>query len=149
MPRALVVLLAAAVSAAVAAPVPKSLKKPLTLEGRWEAVTMTQGGIDVSRSNPNVWDIREDSLTRYYREPDGSLRADLATVTITWPDPSRRDEIDYTVNYTASTALFRARIKLTADEVVVRFAEMDAARPAELTDGKDGWYYVFRRVREK
>ncbi len=133
----------------VAAPVPRSLKQPPTLDGRWEAVTMTQGGTDVSRSNPTVWDIRGDTVTRYYRESDGSLRADSATATITWPDSARRDEIDYTVNNGATKALFRARLKLTADEVVVRFADLDAPRPADLTDGKDGWYYVYRRVRDK
>lgn len=148
MLRTLVVLLAFA-PAVVAAPVPKSLKREVTLDGRWEAVTMTQGGTDVSQRNPNVWDIRGGTVTRYYRESDGSLRADTAKVTITWPDPSRRDEIDYTVNNGASDALFRARMKLTADEVTVRFADLDAPRPAEVTDGKDGWYYVYRRVREK
>ena len=148
MTRRIVVLLLLA-SAGVAAPVPKSLKKPPSLDGRWEAVTMKKGEADVSRSNPTVWDIRGDTVTRYYREPDGSLRADRATATISWPDSSRRDEIDYTLNSGATKSLFRARIKLSGDEVVVRFAEQDAPCPTDLTEGEDGWYYVYRRVRDE
>ncbi len=134
---------------AVAAPVPKSLKKSLTLEGRWEAVTMKKGGADVSRSNPTVWDIRGDTVTRSFREPDGTLRADATTATISWPDTTRRDEIDYTLNNGAMKSLFRARVKLTADEVVIRFAELDAPCPADLSEGQEGWYYVYRRVNDK
>jgi uncharacterized protein (TIGR03067 family) len=148
MSRALVVLLLVA-SAGVAAPVPKSLKKSLTLEGRWQAVTMTQGGADVSRANPTVWDVRGDTVTRSFREPDGTLRADTTTATISWPDAARRDEIDYTLNYPGAKSLFRARLKLTADELVIRFADQDSPRPADLTDGRDGWYYVYRRANDQ
>ncbi len=147
MTRVFVVLLVIA-SAAVAAPVPKSLKKAVTLDGRWEAVTMKQGEADVSRSNPTVWDVRGDTVTRYFREPDGTLRADGTTATLSCPDSSRRDEIDYTLNNGPTKSLFRARIKLTADEVVIRFAEQDAPRPADLSEGRDGWHYVYRRVRD-
>jgi hypothetical protein len=147
MVRVLVVLLLAGVSSA--APVPRSLKKQVTFDGRWEAVTMTKGGTDVSRTNPTVWEVRGDTVTRYFREPDGTLRADAATASLSWPDGAHRDEVDYTLTNGAMKSLFRARVKLTADEVVIRFAEQDAPRPADLTDGPDGWYYVYRRVKDQ
>lgn len=148
MLRTLGVLLASA-AVCVAAPVPKSLTRQVTLDGRWEAVTMKQGETDVSGSNPTVWDIEGANVTRYYREPGGKLRADVYSATITWPDPSRRDEIDYTLKSGGTDILFRMRIRLTADELTMRFAERDAPCPADLSEGRDGWYYVYRRVREK
>lgn len=145
MLRAIVVLLLAGV-AALAAPVPKSLKRQVSMDGRWEAVLMRNGNTDVSKSNPTVWDVRGDAITRSYRQPDGTLRADTYSATISRPDSSRPDEIDYTLVQGQQKSLFRAVMKLTADELTVRFAEMDAPRPKDASEGTDGWYYVFRRV---
>jgi uncharacterized protein (TIGR03067 family) len=137
-------LLAAGVCSA--APVPKSLKKQVTMDGRWEAVLMRNGGSDVSKSNPTVWDVRGDTITRSYRQPDGTLQADTYSAVITRPDTSRPDEIDYTLVQGQSKSLFRAVVKVTAEELTVRFAELNAPRPTDVTEGTDGWYYVFRRV---
>jgi hypothetical protein len=142
MPRVLLVLLVIA-PAVVAAPVPKSLKKPPTLDGRWEAVLMHASQRDIIAGNTTVWDISGEKLTRSFKQPDGTLRSNL-TLTVTIPDKSKPDEIDYGSG--PNETLFRARIMLTADELTIRFADQNAPRPADMTEGNDGYYYQFKRV---
>jgi uncharacterized protein (TIGR03067 family) len=147
MVRPLVLLLLA--SAVVAAPVPKSLKKPATLDGRWKVAAMTLSGRDVSANSPTVWDIREGVITRHFTNPDGSLRAEGLTITITAPDPTKPDEVDYVHEDGQQKFKWRARLRLTGDELVIRFTGSDAALPDDVTDDKDGYLYRFKRVEEK
>lgn len=131
---------------AVAAPVPKAFKKQASLDGRWKAVAMTYAGSDVSGHTPTVWDIREGVITRHYTNPDGSLRAEGLTITITAPDPTRPDEIDYVHEVGRQKSMWRTRVRVTNDELVIRFAELDAPRPDDAADGKDGYVYRFQRM---
>jgi hypothetical protein len=142
MTRGLIVLLLAG-GVAVAAPVPKALKRQPTLDGRWEAVLMHSGQQDILAGNTTVWDISGEKLTRSFKQPDGTLRSNL-TLTITFPDKSKPDELDYGSG--PNEVLFRARITLTADELTIRFADQNAPRPADMTEGTDGYYYQFKRV---
>jgi hypothetical protein len=142
MIRAFVVLLLAG-GVVAAAPVPKSLKRQPTLDGRWEAVLMHSGQRDILAGNTTVWDISGEKLTRSFKQPDGTLRSNL-TLTVTIPDTSKPDEIDYGSG--PNETLFRARIKLTADELTIRFADQNAPRPPDMTEGNDGYYYRFKRV---
>lgn len=135
------VLLTAAVG--VAAPVPKALKKQPSLDGRWEAVLMHASQRDIIQGNTTVWDISGDKLTRSFKQPDGTLRSNL-TLTITFPDSSKPDELDYGTG--PNETLFRARILLTAEELTIRFADANAPRPADMTEGNDGYYYQFKRI---
>jgi hypothetical protein len=134
---------------AVPAPVPKSLKKQVTLDGRWKAVSLTHAGSDTSGSTPAVWDVRGDTITRYYAHPDGTLGAEGLTITLTTPDPAKPDEIDYTQTVGQQKTMWRTRVRVTADELVIRFAEVGAARPDDVSSDKDSWLYRFKRVEEK
>lgn len=136
-------------STAIAAPVPKTLKRKPTIDGRWQAIAMNQAGRDIMSSHPTVWDIGGGSVTRFFTGPNGTLTAENMTITITAPDPTRPDEIDYVQTIDNRRLLFRARIQVTADELSIRFAEMDAPCPAEMTEGTDGWLYRFKRVEAK
>jgi hypothetical protein len=130
---------------AVAAPVPKALKKQPTLDGRWEAVALRSSGSDFLKNTPWVWDFDGEKVTRHLKQGDGSLRAD-GPATLTRPDESRPDEVDYILPSGNSSVLFRARIEVTADELVINFAEANATRPPDMTELKQGYYYKFKRV---
>jgi hypothetical protein len=143
MTRLALVLLVA--SAAVAAPVPKSLKaKPPVLEGRWQPVVMNSGGRSILSANEDLWDVRGGTISRLQKQPDGTFRP-TSTVTITIPDPTRPDEMDYESG--GKNSVFRALIQVTADELTIRFGDLNAPRPADMTEGKDG--YLYKRVTEK
>ena len=101
---------------------------------------------DIIQGNQTIWDISGEKLTRSVKLPDGSVQPVL-TLAITTPDASKPDEIDYGCG--PSEGLFRARITLTADDLVIRFADQDAPRPADMTEGADGYYYCFKRVKGK
>lgn len=133
-------------SLAVAAPVPKSIKAKATLDGRWEAVLMHGHQQDIIQGNQTIWDFSGEKVTRSVKQPDGTVQPVL-TLTVTTPDPSKPDEIDYGSGQ--NEALFRARITLTADELIIRFADHNAPRPADMTEGTDGYYYCFKRVKDK
>lgn len=143
----LVLLTTAAV--AVAAPVPKTLKRKPTLDGRWQAVSMNQAGRDIMSTRPTVWDIAGSTVTRYTAGPNGTLTGDTIINTITTPDPARPDEVDYVQTIGNTKILFRARLRVTADELIIRFADQDAPRPDDLTEGTDGWLYRFKRAEAK
>jgi hypothetical protein len=129
-----------------AAPVPKSLKRQVSIDGRWKAVVMNHAGSDILSSHPTVWDIADGTVSRFFAGPNDTLQPENLTITIAAPDPARPDEIDYVQVVGRQKTLFRARVRVTADELSIRFAEMDAPRPADMAEGTDGWLYRFKRV---
>jgi hypothetical protein len=140
------VLLTAAVG--VAAPVPKALKKAATLDGRWEAVALRSSGNDFTRSSPWVWDFDGDKITRHYKQPDGSLQPD-GPATLDRPDAKQPNEVDYLLPSGKESILFRARIEVTEDELVINFANVNEPRPPDMTELKSGYHYRFKRVEKK
>lgn len=141
------VLLASAV--AVAAPVPKSLKKAPALDGRWEATILrSSGGNFLNQSNLWVWDFDGEKVTRHYKQPDGTMRQD-GTATLTRPDASSPQEVDYNLPSGNSSTLFRARIEIDGDELTINFAEANETRPPDMTEMTRGYYYRFKRVEKK
>jgi hypothetical protein len=144
-------ILAGLVFAAVAtaAPVPKALKKAPTLNGAWEATTLRSSGNDfLNANNLWVWEFEGENVTRRYRQKDGTLRPD-GPATITRPDAAKPSEIDYHLPSGNQTVLFRARIEVTADELVINFAETNDPRPPDMTELKRGYFYRFKRVEAK
>jgi hypothetical protein len=132
------VVLSAAVG--IAAPVPKALRKSAPLDGRWEAVALRSSGNDFTRSSPWVWDFDGDKVTRHYKQPDGSLQPDGPATLV------RPNEVDYLLPSGKESILFRARIEVTADELVINFAQMNDPRPPDMTELKKGYHYRFKRV---
>ena len=137
------IALLAAVS--VAAPVPKALKKSATLDGRWEATTLRASGNAFNRSDPWVWDIDGDAVTRHLRQKDGSLLGD-GTATLVRPDAMQPFEVDYLVPSGKESVLFRARVEVSGDELVINFANVNDPRPPDMTELKNGYFYRFKRV---
>lgn len=134
-----------AAGTALAAPVPKALKKPVTLDGRWEAITLRASGNDFTRSSPWVWEFDGDTITRHYKQPDGSLLAD-GPATLARPDAKQPAEVDYLLPSGQESILFRARIEVTGDELIINFANVNDPRPPDMTELKNGYYYRFKRV---
>lgn len=148
MTRVAVVLLLAG-SVTSAAPVPKALKpKTPLLEGRWEAVVLRSSGNDFTKSTPWVWDISGETVTRHMKNGDGTLRLD-GTATLTRPDPERPADMDYTLPGGNGGSLFRAVVEVVGDELVINFAELNQARPPDMTELKSGYLYKFKRVEDK
>lgn len=148
MTRAVALLLFAAAGLA-AAPVPKALKKEPTLNGVWEATTLRSSGSDfLNQNNLWVWEFDGESVTRRYRQKDGTLRPD-GPATITRPDAAKPSEVDYHLPSGNQSMLFRARIEVTADELVINFAEANDPRPPDMTELKRGYFYRFKRVEAK
>jgi hypothetical protein len=141
-----VLVFAAGVSAA---PVPKALKKEPTLNGIWEATTLRSSGSDfLNANNLWVWEFDGENVTRKYRLRDGTIRPD-GTATIARPDPANPSEIDYHLPSGNQTVLFRARVEVTADELVINFAQTNDPRPPDMTELKSGYFYRFKRVGAK
>jgi len=133
----------------VAAPVPKSLKKAPPLDGRWEAITLRSSGSSfLNQSNLWVWDFDGEKITRHYRQPDGTMRQD-GTATLTRPNATQPQEVDYSLPSGNSSVLFRARIEIEGDELTINFANSNDARPPDMTELKNGYYYRFKRVEKK
>lgn len=147
MLRATAILLLA--TTAVAAPVPKAVKaKVRSVDGTWEAVLLHSSGADFTKSTPWVWEISGETVTRHLRQPDGTLRLD-GTATLTRPDPTRPDEMDYTLPNGDSGSLFRAVVEVNGDELTINFAELNQTRPPDMTELKSGYLYRFKRVTDK
>ena len=138
-----IVLLAA--GTALAAPVPKALKKAPVLDGRWEAVTLRASGNDFNRAEPWVWDFDGDTIARHYRQKDGTLRPD-GSASLTRPDAKQPNEVDYLLPSGNQPTLFRARIEVSGDELVINFANVNDPRPPDMTELKNGYHYRFKRV---
>jgi uncharacterized protein (TIGR03067 family) len=150
MLRVPAVLLAVA-SAALAAPVPKAVKaRGKTLEGTWEATSMTMNGRDIIQGNTSVWVIRGDTLVRNSRGPDGSLVPSNPNLPIEFKaDPDRPGELDYTDRNGGQANLWRALYEVNGDEFTISFGDLNADRPAELKEGVGVYFYKFKRVEEK
>lgn len=138
-----IVLLTAA--ACVAAPVPKSLKRSPTLNGRWESVELRSSGNVFARDTTWVWDIDGETVTRHNKQRDGSLLPD-GPAALTRPDAGRLDEVDYTLSPGNQPSLFRARVEVTRDELVINFANVNDPRPPDMAELPNGYLYRFKRV---
>lgn len=148
MLRALAAL-ALTASAALAAPVPKSVKaKGPAVDGRWEAVLLKSSGNDFTKSRPWVWVIEGEAVTRYHPQADGTLQLD-GPATLARPEDARPDEFDYHLPSGGQSVLFRARVEVKGDELVINFAEVNDPRPADMTELTRGYFYRFKRVKEK
>lgn len=146
---ALTLAAVAAASVAGAAPVPKSVKVKATLEGTWEATSMTMSGRDIIQGNTTVWVIRGDTLVRHRRQPDGSLQASNPDSPIDFKvDPDKSGELDYT-DRNGGTHLWRALYEVKGDEFTISFGDLNAERPTELKEGVGVYFYKFKRIEEK
>jgi hypothetical protein len=147
--RAVVLLLAAA-TVAVAAPVPKALKKRDTLDGVWVTTERFIGRQDRTKE-PWVWEIKGEQLRTFSLNADQTLAPNTVDgLTLFPPDPKRPDELDFLHVVGTSKNLWRGRMTWDGAEFVICFGEIDKERPAEVTNGPAVYsYYRFKRMPEK
>lgn len=141
----------ALLAAALAAPVPKSLKvQSQMLDGRWEAVEVTADGKDVTHNNWTVWEVHGERLSRWDRAGNGTLRAidKPYDVGLSRPSGSEAGEMEYTLSMLGQV-MHRRKFRVTVEKnelVVCYHIDPDAPCPADLTGGQGLHRLRFRRI---
>jgi uncharacterized protein (TIGR03067 family) len=149
MCRTLVALLLASV--AVAAPVPKALKKAPTLEGKWVTTERHVSGTDMTAS-PWVWEVKGTSLHTFAQQRDGTLTPDFADdrITLSAPDPAKPSEVDYLYVSGGQRILWKGLMTWDGEEFVICFGEREKDRPTEVKNDRSVYsYYRFTRLPDK
>lgn len=137
---------------AVAAPVPKSIKAKPNLDGRWVTTERTIGRRDMT-DVPWVWEINGEELRNFVLADDNRLiptQPDDTKITLSAPDPSRPNELDYTYASGRGKGVLRGRMAWDGDEFVICFEAEGKERPAEVKrDPTLDSYYRFKRMADK
>jgi uncharacterized protein (TIGR03067 family) len=154
--RLALVALALASAAAVAAPVPKDLKKKeAKLDGTWEVVEYHSNGVKVNSAAAIKWVIDGQNLTIERNNPKGGIAVRPATVTYTLvkPDGGAANALDYTYNYTNGAIPSRAMpgvFELDGDSLKFCWTtNVNGERPAECAPAQGNFLYVFKRADSK
>lgn len=155
----LTLLAAAFVSAAaLAAPVPKDLKKKtVSLDGTWEVTEWFSSGNKVNSSYTLRWVIDGQNLTieRSNLKGGGAILARPATATysLVKPDGGAANALDYTITYTNGVNPPRTLPGVVeADGDTLKFCMTTTAngeRPAECKPVQGTTMYVFKKVDPK
>jgi uncharacterized protein (TIGR03067 family) len=147
--RTLLTLLLLALPA-VAAPVPKALKKnPHPLNGKWVVVEWHTDEARLGVSDTIYWTIDGDSLSvRGVRDevPEGFL-ANVSR-TITRPDGGADNAIDFNIAFADGSATIRrpAVIDLDGDRLSLCMSDThNGTRPAECKPARGTIMYVLKR----
>lgn len=143
------VLLAAVSSAAVAAPVPKGIKKK-SLDGNWKLVEQNHNGRDDPNFAKWMWVIEGEQLT--YRRPDGNgvyqPSESNQKASLTRAADGKAEEMDYKYNTNATTN--RAWVELDGEDLAVCYASgANAERPTGVKTGPGIILFKFKRVTDK
>lgn len=151
-------LLAAAVTstAALAAPVPKDLKKqPATLDGRWEVVEYHSNGRKVNSATSITWVIDGQNLSIERVNKAGGVLAKPANVnyTLVKPDGGAANALDYTYNYTNGATPPRTMpgvFEVDGDTLKYCYSNtVGGERPAGCEPAQGTLMYVFKKAEAK
>jgi len=150
-------LAAAFASAALAAPVPKDLKKKTaSLDGTWEVTEWFSSGNKVTTSVTIRWVIDGQNLTIERTNPKGGgalARATTVTYTLVKPDGGASNALDYTYNYTNGLNPSRTMPGVfEVDGDTLKFcwtSTTNGERPAECKPAQGTTMYVFKKVDAK
>lgn len=154
-------LLAAVVvsAAAVAAPVPKDLKKNkmVSLDGTWEVVEYHSNGNKVNSTLGIKWVIDGQNLSIERNNPKGGgvilAKPGNITYSLVKPDGGAANSLDYTLNYTNGVNPTRTMPGIfEADGDTLKFCWTNTAngeRPKECAPAQGNLMYVFKRVDAK
>lgn len=149
-------LLAAGV--AVAAPVPKDLKKKADLSGTWEITEMFSAGNKVNGAAPNKWVIdAAGGLTIERANVNGAVAirqpVNRPTYTLVKPDGGAENALDYTITYPAGNSRsYQGVVEVDGDTLRYFYATSNpnggavVERPTEVKAHTSGVLYVFKRV---
>ena len=138
-------LLLAPVALAVAAPVPKELRNPPSLEGTWEVVTMHSLGQETTAYRGARWKIGKDAIGIDYPE---AIRAQYPSVSNKINGVNRSaspKQLDYT-NYQGTDR--KAIYEVDGDKLTVCIPMQVTDRPKALASDQTNLFYTFKRVKE-
>lgn len=148
--RSLAVIVLA--SAAVAAPVPKSVKaKSPDFTGTWEIVELRSGLQDVTALNPKVWVIEGNVITSYHRNKlDGKLNPwePNMTLTLERPEGGGVDDIDYVRVGPNDNMRLKGVVRVTDDELTICYC-FGGDRPTEVKASEKVSVERYKRVSGK
>lgn len=150
MPRQLLALLFVP-ALAVAAPVPKSLKKPSPLDGRWDVVAMNFDGVDATAMNPDVWVIRGEKVTRFSKGRDGTLHPLAPQFAYALERGAEADHINYVFGAGRVGAMqYSALFTQDGDTLTLAHGTTsDKPRPSDLKPGRGITVLQFKRVADE
>ncbi|MCU0704311.1 MAG: TIGR03067 domain-containing protein [Fimbriiglobus sp.] len=143
-------------SLAVAAPVPKDLrKKPANLNGVWEVVEYHVNGNKSNSTISTKWVIDGESLTIERVAKGGAVIGKAANVSyfLVKPEGGPANALDYTYVYTNNAIPSRAMpgvYELDADTLKFCWTNTpNGERPGECKPAQGNLMYVFKRVDSK
>ncbi len=139
-------------SALVAAPIPKSLRKKTTsLDGRWQLVTMNYNGKAQNTGNSNqIWNVKDEELV-IEDSANGVRRNNGVNYKFAKVEGDSDNCADWTIMYTnarVSNITFRGRVKYDEDGFDFCFSTngRDNARPDTVEPGANRYLYSFKRL---
>lgn len=145
MTRPLFVLLIVS-AAAVAAPVPKSLKKRPPLDGRWVTTERVEWGVKQTADRRLVWDIDGEKVSPFNQYlPEEQLLPAYTTAVVTISQPSG-DELDVLYSDGPTQLVFRGRIRWDGDQLLIALGGVNKPRPTEVEAAGVYAFYRFDRM---
>jgi uncharacterized protein (TIGR03067 family) len=139
-------------SSALAAPVPKAVKKQNPLDGTWEVVEWYSGGNQVDAAATIRWTIDGENLTidRFANNSGVILRkaANPPVYTLVNAEGEGKNAVDYNITYKggALTVSYPGLFERDGDDLKFCYGLQAKSRPAECKAEKTNVLYVFKRV---
>jgi uncharacterized protein (TIGR03067 family) len=140
-------------SSAVAAPVPKAVKKQSPLDGTWEVVEWYSNGNKVNAAATTIrWTIDGENLTidRLANNRGVIIRkaANPPVYTLVKAEGEGKNAVDYTITYNggARTVTYPGLFETDGDDLKFCYGLQGKSRPAECKAEETNVLYVFKRV---
>jgi uncharacterized protein (TIGR03067 family) len=141
--RSLLLLVAAGV--ATAAPVPKGLKKPAPMDGRWRIVEAVYDGQPQDVSRAADWYI-DGEWFNLGSPPAADAKTGLKLVR----DEQNPSLVEYhNIHSIGSVSRFPGLLEVNGDEMRFCYVSQGNPRPTEMAPGPGVTYRVFKRMEEK
>ena len=142
MLRTTILYLVLVAIAAIAAPVPKEVKRGVALEGSWEVVELHMQGQAIDTYNGAVWNITKELIKIDHPDSTGmpALSNKIISVEITATSKN--------LDYTNSQGIVRKCIFEIDGDSITLCIPLTTDRPEELKAGQNNLLYKFKRVKE-
>lgn len=155
--RLAVLVAVAASAAAVAAPVPKSIKKPApSLDGTWEVVEYHSSGRKINSATTIRWVIDGQTLQiERINKGGGAVIRPAATIaySLVKPEGGADNALDYTITYNNGVTPPRTNPGITeVDGDTLKFCwnlTAGGERPTDCTPAQGNMVYIFKRLDAK
>lgn len=139
-------------ASAVAAPVPKELKKKPVLDGTWQVVECSYHAEKDGQTPYNVWTLRGEEMAALHVKDADELRGYeddnkpyAYTFTLRLPNPDDPTVFDATSRSTGK--VHRGRLALDGDSLKVCYnSDPNDERPAACERGPGMIYHSFKRI---